>query len=96
MPRFAWAAALLALPALAGYWAVTEDGHVSRVGSGENAGATLRHEAVVRELREVAQVGAAELRFTPRDAAGAALRKVQFVVTDAASGLPLQALALGC
>ena len=32
---------------LAGYWAVLEDGQVSRVKAGENAGSTLRHDHVV-------------------------------------------------
>lgn len=73
-------------PALAGYWAVTEDGHVSEVRAGENRGATLRHDAVVRELQAVPDVGDTVLRFAPRSAAGSARRHVLFVVTDAASG----------
>jgi hypothetical protein len=39
---------------LAAYWAVTESGHSSVVKAGENAGATLRHDHVVRELQPVA------------------------------------------
>ena len=85
-------------PALSGYWALTEDGHRSQVRSGENAGAVLHHDAVVRELLPVASVGDDALRFTPQGAkAGAATaRRVQFVVTDAQTGKPLQALALDC
>ncbi len=83
---------------LSGYWAVTEDGHVTQVKSGENHGATLKHDAVVRELLHVAVVGDGALRFQPRPAepGGAGTRRVQFVVTDAQTGTPLQALALGC
>lgn len=81
---------------LAGYWAVTQDDLVSEVRTGENAGATLRHDAVVRELREVAVVGSETLRFTPQAPAGTAARRVQFVVTDSRTGVPLQAVGLGC
>jgi hypothetical protein len=81
---------------LDGYWAVTEDGHRSQVRAGENAGATLQHEAVVRELQPVTAVGDAPLRFTPRTPAGTQPRRIVFVLTDASNGWPLQALALGC
>ena len=55
---------------LAGYWAVTEQGHVSAVKAGENQGATLHHDFVVRDYEPVrewtARSGAAEtLRFKP-------------------------------
>lgn len=80
---------------LEGFWAVTEDGHVSRVQAGENSGATLRHDAVVRDYRKVASIGEAPLRFEPRPSAElSAGRRVQFVVTDAATGRPVQ--AVGC
>lgn len=85
---------------LAGYWAVTEDGHMTRVRSGENGGATLHHDAVVRELQTVAQVGDAPLSFTPRSGpdpvSGAKPRRVLFVITDADTGRSLQAARLGC
>ncbi|HKX93900.1 MAG TPA: DUF1223 domain-containing protein [Methylibium sp.] len=85
---------------LAGYWAVTEDAHVTRVRAGENGGATLHHDAVVRELHPVAQVGDAPLVFMPRSGpdptSGPKPRQVLFVVTDADSGRPLQAARLGC
>jgi hypothetical protein len=85
---------------LAGYWAVTEDGHISEVRAGENHGVTLHHDAVVRELQPLASVPEGALRFTPRSGpdavSGPKPRKVQFVVTDAATGMPLQALSLGC
>ena len=82
--------------AMAGYWAVTEDGLVSQVRAGENRGAALRHDAVVRERLAVPRVGEAELRFTPRTAAGPGRRHVLFVLTEADSGRPVQALSLDC
>lgn len=84
--------------ALSGYWAVTEDGHRTQVKAGENAGVTLLHDGVVRELQTVGKLGDAPLRYTPRggpDAASVA-RKLHFVVTDARTGEPLQAVSLGC
>ena len=38
---------------LAAYWAVTEQGHVTAVKAGENRGATLQHDHVVREYQPV-------------------------------------------
>ena len=87
---------------LAAYWAVTEDGHATQVRAGENQGARLLHDRVVRELIEVPGWSArsqpsAQLRFTPQTAADPAHpRRVALVVTDALSGRPLQALSLGC
>jgi hypothetical protein len=84
---------------LAGYWAVLEDGHASAVKAGENAGETLRHDHVVRLLRPVAAwAGGDGLRTQIEVSRGdpAFPRRVVFVVTDAASQRPLQALALGC
>lgn len=79
---------------LGGYWAVTEDGHRSAVTAGENAGEQLRHDDVVRELVVVPEwSGAATMAFAPSKPADPAHpRAVSFVVTDAASGRPLQAL----
>jgi hypothetical protein len=87
---------------LAGWWAVTEDGHASDVRAGENAGERLRHAAVVRQWREVApwttKTGrAVRLVFEPQVPAEVSRpRHVVFVVTDAATGRPVQALRLGC
>ncbi len=84
---------------LAGYWAVLEDRHTSRVTAGENAGETLHHDHVVRLYQPVAgwaaAAGAAPLLQVSRGVP-AHPRRVAFVVTDAASGRPLQALALAC
>jgi len=84
---------------LAGYWAVLEDQHMSQVRAGENSGETLRHDHVVRLYKPVpawaaAQGGSTELsvsRGAPEHP-----RRVVFVVTDAATQRPLQALALAC
>lgn len=86
---------------LTGYWAVTEDGHRSQVRSGENAGVTLQHDAVVRELKPVLLIDEGRpARFTPGTApdatSGPRPRRVVFVVTDARSGKPVQAVGLGC
>jgi hypothetical protein len=85
--------------ALAGYWAVVEDGHASRVKAGENAGATLTHDHVVTLYRPLEPWTAqrAEQSFAlDLPPPGAQPRRVVFVVTDAAGAKPLQALALGC
>ena len=87
---------------LAAYWAVTEFGHRTAVKAGENEGATLAHEFVVRDYQAVAAWPAAggvahSISYLPRDAADPAHpRKLNLVVIDAASGRPLQALSLGC
>ena len=87
---------------LAAYWALTESAHVSVVKAGENDGATLHHEAVVRELLPVAEWTPradrpAELVFQPATAADPKHgRRVNLVVVDAATGRPLQAAQLAC
>lgn len=85
---------------LAAFWAVTEDGHRSAVTAGENAGEKLVHDYVVRELSGVPAWTAAApttLQFAPTIAAQAAHpRAVNLVVTDAATGRPVQALRLPC
>ena len=87
---------------LAAYWAVTEQGHRTTVKAGENDGATLTHDFVVREYLPVAawttQTGTSvSLSFKPGMAAQAGhARHVNLVVLDAATGKPVQALKLGC
>lgn len=87
---------------LAAYWAVTEQGHVSAVKAGENEGATLSHDFVVRDYKPVAAWSArpgvaTDLRL---DLAGPAdpahPRSVNLVVIDADTGRPVQAVKLGC
>lgn len=85
---------------LAAFWAVTEDGHRSAVTAGENAGEKLVHDYVVREFSTVpawAGTAPATLQFAPATGAQAAHpRAVNLVVTDAATGRPVQALRLPC
>jgi hypothetical protein len=82
---------------LAGYWALLEDGHRSRVKAGENAGETLAHDHVVTLYRPLPAWTAATREFVlDLPAATSPARRVAFVVTDAAGAKPLQALALGC
>jgi hypothetical protein len=87
---------------LAAYWAVTEQGHITAVNAGENEGATLKHDFVVREYQPlpawVAKAEAAsKLHFTPAPSTPPGhARQVNFVVVDADTGRPLQALKLGC
>jgi hypothetical protein len=93
-------AAVAGLTALrAGYWAVLEDGHQSAVQAGENAGETLHHDHVVRLYKPVAPWAAnatQRLQLTVSRGDPAYPRRVVFVVTDAATAQPLQAVALGC
>jgi hypothetical protein len=82
---------------LAGYWAVLEDGHVSRVKAGENSGETLAHDHVVTLYQPLPAWTATAREFTlALPAATSKSRRIAFVVTDAAAAKPLQALALGC
>lgn len=86
---------------LSGYWTVLEDGHESRVRAGENAGVTLRHDHVVSAYRPVGAwpaERAQQWRWQPPPAqAGSGHgRRVAFVVVDARTQKPLQALALAC
>ncbi len=85
---------------LALWWALLEDGHVSAVRAGENRGATLHHDHVVRRYRELpAWSSETPQTFTldsPRVGEGGRHTRTIVVVTDAADGTPLQALQLGC
>jgi hypothetical protein len=85
------------LPAqLSAYWAVLEDGLVSQVKAGENSGATLRHDHVVRRYEPVPAWPAAQPHSLALRGAAALSQRVALVVTDAASGLPLQAAQIEC
>jgi hypothetical protein len=84
---------------LAGYVAVVDDGMQTQVGGGENRGATLHHDGVVRELLNWtanAAAGPQTLRFTPATTPepGATRRWVAVALDE--TGKPLQALALAC
>jgi len=83
----------------AGHWVVLEDSHRSRVSAGENAGETLKHDHVVRHFQPVAAwpAGAGrkqQLRVSRGDANFP--RRVAFIVVDAATQKPLQAVTLAC
>ena len=84
---------------LAGYLAVVDDGMQTRVDGGENRGATLHQDGVVRELTPWNAGGAqpTTLRFGSRTTpeTGATRRWVA-VATDGAHGRPLQAVTLAC
>jgi hypothetical protein len=84
---------------VSGYVAVVDDGMQSHVRGGENRGATLKQDGVVRELLPWSAAGGASsrLRFasssTPEPGA---MRHWVAVATDADSGRPLQAVTLAC
>jgi hypothetical protein len=87
---------------IAGFWALTEDGHASAVKSGENRGSHLAHDFVVREylpidMLEATGSSALKLQYSPaRPADSAHPRRVNLVLVDGGSGRVLQALALDC
>jgi hypothetical protein len=81
---------------LSGYWAAVEHGQVSRIGSGENKGATLHHDHVVRAYQPAGTWrGPRELVWGAAPAAANG-RGIVFVVEDAATGRPVQAVSLAC
>jgi hypothetical protein len=84
---------------LAGYVAVVDDGLQTRVGAGENRGATLRQDGVVRALLpwklEGGQPATLHFASTPTLETGAARHWVA-VATDGPYGRPVQAVALSC
>jgi len=85
--------------ALSGYVAVVDDGLQTHVGAGENRGATLRQDAVVRELLPWTLAGhaPATLRFASHSTPEAgAVRRWVAVATDGPFGKPVQALTLAC
>jgi hypothetical protein len=86
---------------LAAYWVVLEDGHLTRVQAGENAGATLRHDHVVTSYRPVSAWSTANgaHRFVfdlPVAREPARPRRVALVVYDARTARPLQAVQIAC
>lgn len=88
-------------PTLAAWWVLLEDGHESRVKAGENDGATLKHDHVVRSYAQRAawNPGDGPRRFTidaPRVGEGGRPARLLVVVTDGRSGMPLQAVQLAC
>ncbi|MEO8119148.1 MAG: DUF1223 domain-containing protein [Rhodoferax sp.] len=79
------------------YWTVTEHGHSSRVKAGENAGATLQHDFVVRQYTPVGRYqGSQTLRFVAIAAQAGHPRQINLVVSDPKTAEPLQAVSLQC
>lgn len=84
---------------LAAWWAVVEDGHESRVRAGENAGALLRHDHVVRLVRNVPawRAGAgAEFALDLAAADPKHPRRVVLVVHREGAPRPVQVAVLAC
>ena len=79
------------------YWTVTEHGYVSRVRAGENAGATLQHNFVVRQYQPAGRFhGPQELQFSAIAAQAEHPRQINLVVSDGKNGETLQAVSLQC
>jgi hypothetical protein len=81
---------------LAGYWAVLQDGLVSKVTRGENAGENLRHDHVVSLYQPVAPWSAAQGGSARLTLPAGSMQRVAFVVTNAGLTQPVQALVLQC
>ncbi|MEO7548267.1 MAG: DUF1223 domain-containing protein [Ramlibacter sp.] len=83
--------------AWAAYWTVTEDSHNSKVKAGENAGAVLQHDFVVRQYVPAGDYRGPSrlvLRAVPGETGH--VRRVNLVVFEQRTGKPLQALGLAC
>jgi len=82
-----------------GYLAVVDDGLVSRPDAGENRGAVLKEDGVVRSLQpwRVAGTGAQPLTFTlPAAPPPGTRRRIVAVATAGEGGRPIQAVTLAC
>ena len=83
------------------YWTLTEDGHSSRVKSGENAGEFLKHDAVVRQYtpagdyRNTTSAGQ-KLSWRSIAATPGHARRVNLVLFDSKTGRTLQAVSAPC
>jgi hypothetical protein len=83
-------------PRWAGYWVVLQDGLRSKVSAGENAGALLTNDHVVKRYEAVPTwLSNQPQEFSWRAPEGA-LQRVAFVVTQAPGLVPIQALVLNC
>lgn len=80
------------------YWTVTEDAHGSQVRAGENDGAYLQHDFVVRQYVPLSrpQQGEQTLTLHAWPAQPQHPRRINLVVSAVESGEPLQALSLAC
>ena len=83
------------------YWTLTEDGHSSKVKSGENAGEFLKHDAVVRQYTAAGDYrstagSAQKLSWRSIAATPGHPRRVNLVVFDSQTGRTLQAVSAPC
>jgi hypothetical protein len=80
------------------WWSALEDGHVSDVQAGENRGARLRHDHVVRQYGRIEPWRGPLVQRIAVSARGDDGRPVRVlaVLTDARSGAVVQALQLRC
>lgn len=88
-------------PSWSAYWTVTEHGHNSRVQAGENTGAFLKHDFVVRQYTPAGDYkseGSAPQKLVFRSIAATPghERQVNLVVFDPKTGKTLQAASLQC
>lgn len=88
-------------PSWAAYWTVTEHGHNSKVQAGENAGAFLKHDFVVRQYTQAGEYPGQgstpqKLAFRSIAATPGHERQVNLVVFDPKTGKTLQAVSLQC
>ncbi|KRC01058.1 hypothetical protein ASE11_05320 [Hydrogenophaga sp. Root209] len=81
---------------LAGYWAVLQDGLVSKVTRGENAGESLRHDHVVSLYQPVAPWAAGQGGSASLVLPAGSTQRLAFVVTNPGLTQPVQALVLQC
>jgi hypothetical protein len=81
---------------LAGYWAVLQDGLVSKVTRGENAGENLKHDHVVSLYQPVEPWPAGQAHTTHLTLPAGGNPRVAFVVTHPGLTRPVQALVLQC
>jgi hypothetical protein len=84
---------------LAAYWTLTEDNHVTVVKAGENRGARLNHDFVVRDYAPEAPWEAsrgAMLQFKAKPVNPSHPRHVNLVIVDTRNGQPVQAVKSGC
>lgn len=85
----------------AAYWTVTESGHHTPVAAGENAGATLHNDHVVRQYTVAGHYRSVPRTPQPLELHAVALpasrsRTINLVVFDPDNGRTLQALSLAC
>lgn len=81
------------------YWSVTGSGYSSRVSAGENSGALLQDDFVVRQYTPVGEYRAGTpqvltLRAVP--ASPGHTRRINLVLFDPVTGVTLQAVSAGC